>query len=256
MVNRFNTAIVRRPCLEMVKGITSAELGTPDYKTALIQHEKYVESLKACGLEVQVLDSLNDFPDSVFIEDVSLCTPHCAIVTNPGAESRNGETFQIKQVLSDYFSNIEEIKFSGTLDGGDVMMVKDHYYIGISDRTNDEGAEQLIKILEKYNMSGSKVNMSEMLHLKTGLSYLENNNLLIAGEFVENQKFDKFNKTIIETGEAYAANSLWVNDTVLVPMGYPTTLKKISELGYKIIEVDVSEYQKLDGGLSCLSLRF
>ncbi len=256
MKNRFTTAIVRKPCPEMVKGITSANLGTPDYKNALIQHEKYVESLEKCGLKVQVLDAMINFPDSVFIEDVSLCTPHCAIVTNPGAESRNGEISEMKQVLSDYFKKIEEIKFPGTLDGGDVMMTGDHYYIGISDRTNNEGAEQLIGILEKYGMTGSKVEMSEMLHLKTGVNYLENNNILVAGEFVENPLFEDFNKTIIESGETYAANSLWINDTVLVPKGFPNTLNKIEKLGYKTIEVDVSEYRKLDGGLSCLSLRF
>ncbi len=256
MTNRFTTAIVRKPCPEMAKGITTANLGTPDYEKALVQHEKYVESLEKCGLKVRVLEAMNNFPDSVFIEDVSLCTPHCAIVTNPGAESRNGEIAEMKQVLSDYFKNIEEIKFPGTLDGGDVMMVGNHYYIGISDRTNDEGAGQLIRILEKYGMTGSKVSMSEMLHLKTGVNYLENNNILAAGEFVENPLFKDFNKTIIDNEEAYAANSLWINDTVLVPKGFPDTLDKIKGLGYKTIEVDVSEYRKLDGGLSCLSLRF
>lgn len=210
----------------MVKGITSANLGVPDYEKALIQHKKYVESLEMCGLKVKVLNALNNFPDSVFIEDVSLCTPHCAIVTNPGAESRNGEIAEMKQVLSDYFKNIEEIKFPGTLDGGDVMMVGDHYYIGISARTNDNGAGQLISILEKYGMTGSKVAMSEMLHLKTGINYLENNNVLAAGEFVENPLFRNFNKTVIDSNEAYAANSLWINNTVLVPKGFPNTLKK------------------------------
>ncbi len=256
MTNRFTNAIVRKPCPEMAKGITTANLGSPDYEKALAQHEKYVESLEKCGLKVQVLDALNNFPDSVFIEDVSLCTPHCAIVTNPGADSRNGEIAEMKQVLSDYFKNIEEIKFPGTLDGGDVMMVGDHYYIGISARTNDNGAEQLINILEKYGMTGSKVSMSEMLHLKTGVNYLDNNNVLVAGEFIENPLFKDFNKTVIDSNEAYAANSLWINDAVLVPKGFPNTLNKIKELGYKTIEIDVSEYRKLDGGLSCLSLRF
>ena len=256
MTNRFTTAIVRKPCPEMVKGITTANMGSPDYEKALVQHAKYVESLENCGLKVQVLDAINDFPDSVFIEDVSLCTPHCAIITNPGAESRNGEIAEMKQVLSGYFKSIEEIQSPGTLDGGDVMMVSDHYYIGLSDRTNESGAEQLILILEKYGMTGSKVTMSEMLHLKTGVNYLENNHLLTAGEFVENLIFKDFNKTVIDAEEAYAANSLWINNTVIVPQGFPNTLNKIKGLGYKTIEVDVSEYRKLDGGLSCLSLRF
>jgi len=256
MGKRFNNAIVKKPCAAMVKGITSAKLGAPDYENALIQHAEYVKILEMCGLKIQVLESMNNFPDSTFIEDVSLCTPYCAVVTNPGAESRNGEIIEMKVILSDYYSKIEEIKFPGTVDGGDVMMVADHYYIGISDRTNHEGADQLIRILEKYNMTGSKVEMSEVLHLKTGVSYLENNNLLVSGEFVEHPYFKNFNKTIIEPTEAYAANSLWINDNVLVPKGFLNTLKKISKLGYKTIEVDVSEFRKLDGGLSCLSLRF
>ena len=95
-----------------------------------------------------------------------------------------------------------------------------------------------------------------MLHLKTGLAYLENNNLLVAGEFIDDPKFKDFNKIIIPEDEGYAANCIWMNDYVLVPAGYPKVKKSIEELGYKILEVDTSEYKKLDGGLSCLSLRF
>jgi len=142
------------------------------------------------------------------------------------------------------------------LDAGDVMMVNNHFYIGISERTNHAGAEQLISILQKYNMSGSKVPLKEMLHLKTGLSYLEQNTLLITGEFLQNSEFEKYSKIIVDEKELYAANSLWINGTVLVPKGFDKTKNKIEQAGYKTIEVDVSEFQKLDGGLSCLSLRF
>ena len=256
MENYFKFAIVKRPCPEMVNGITKTSLGKPDYDLALKQHDLYVQALESCGLKVRILEADSKFPDSTFIEDVSVCTPHCAIITNPGASARNGETAGIQYVLSAYYYNLEKIETPGTLDGGDIMMVGDHYYVGMSDRTNDEGADQFLKILEKYKMTGSKVKMKDMLHLKTGLSYLENNNLTIAGEFKEYPEFEKFNRLFIDDSESYSANSLWVNGTVLVPKGYPGTKKKIEALGYQTIEVDTSEFRKLDGGLSCLSLRF
>jgi len=256
MTRQFKNAIVKRPCPEMVNGITKAGLGIPDYQNALKQHDLYIQALESCGLKVRVLEADNRFPDSTFIEDISVCTPHCAIITNPGAASRSREIDGIQYVLSGYYYNLERIESPGTLDGGDIMMVGDHYYIGLSDRTNHEGADQFIMILEKYKMTGSKAKMKEMLHLKTGLSYLENNNLLIAGEFVNYPEFEKFNRIVIDPDEAYSANSLWINGTVLVPKGYPGTKKKVEALGYKVIEVDTSEFRKLDGGLSCLSLRF
>jgi len=240
----------------MVNGITSAVLGKPDYEKALEQHSRYVDALKECGLEVLVLDSDNQYPDSTFVEDVALCTSKFAVVTNPGAPSRNGEKHSMRITLKEFFKNIEEILSPGTLDAGDIMMAGNNYYIGISERTNHEGAEQLIKILQKYNMTGTKVPLNTMLHLKTGLSYLENNNLLIYGEFVNNPLFDSFSKIIVDDKEAYSANSLWINGKVLVPAGFPGTKLKVEKAGYGTIVLDVSEFQKLDGGLSCLSLRF
>jgi dimethylargininase len=256
MKRKFTNAIVRKPCPAMVNGLTTAQLGKPDYKKALDQHSRYVDALKECGLHVTVLDEDNEYPDSTFIEDVALCTPHCAVITNPGAPTRNGEKLGIKPVLKEFYKNFEEIKSPGTLDAGDVMMVDAHFYIGISERTNHDGAEQLITILQKYKMIGSKIPLKKMLHLKTGLSYLEQNNLLISGEFVSDPAFEKYSKIVVDEKEQYAANSLWINGSVLVPKGFPETKKKIETAGYTAIELDVSEFQKLDGGLSCLSLRF
>lgn len=253
---KFTNAIVRKPCPDMVHGITSANLGKPDYEKALDQHSNYISALKECGLSVTVLEALNDFPDSTFIEDVALCTSKFALITNPGAPERNGEKFLISEPLKKFFSDIEEINSPGTLDAGDVMMAGNHFYVGISERTNNEGAEQLINILRKYGMDGTKVPLNTMLHLKTGLSYLENNNLLLCGEFIYNSAFENFSRIIVDEKEAYAANSLWVNGKVIIPKGFPFTKAKIECSGYTTIEVDVSEFQKLDGGLSCLSLRF
>ncbi|MCK4979646.1 MAG: N(G),N(G)-dimethylarginine dimethylaminohydrolase [Candidatus Delongbacteria bacterium] len=256
MTNLFKYAIVRKPSQSMVNGITEAELGKPIYEKALEQHSEYIKALEKCGLEVTILEPLKNFPDSCFIEDASICTPQCAIITNPGASSRNGEIVGMKDVLNKFYNDIEEIVFPGTLDGGDVMMVKDHFYIGLSDRTNVLGADQLISILEKYGMTGSAVEMKKMLHLKTGINYIENKNFLVSGEFIYHPTFNKLNKYIVPDNEAYAANSLWINDTVIVPTGFSTTKKMIEDLGYNTMEVDTSEFRKLDGGLSCLSLRF
>jgi dimethylargininase len=252
----FNYAIVRKPCQSIIEGLSSGDSGLPVYEKALLQHQKYVEVLKTCGLKVEVLDEDNLFPDSTFIEDVSLCTPHCAIITNSSAPSRKGESACMKDILNLYYDNIKIIRTPGTLDAGDVMMVGNHYFIGLSNRTNIIGARQLIGFLNQFGMTGSTVPLKEVLHLKTGVSYLENNNLLVSGEFVKMTVFEGFNKIIINDTEKYAANSLWINGTVLVPRNHPNTKRQIKAEGYSVIEVDVSEFQKIDGGLSCLSLRF
>ena len=252
----FSNAIVRKPCPEIVHGLSTAGMGEPDYDKALAQHAGYVEILQECGLRVTVLDGDSRYPDSTFVEDVAVCTPHCAIIANPGAPSRNGEKDGMRDVLRGFFDRIEDIRPPGTLEGGDVMMAGTHCYVGISERTNREGAGQLIKILQNYNMNGSMIPLKKMLHLKTGISYLERNNILMGGEFLDNAIFKRFNRIPVDEEEGYAANSVWINGKVLVPMGHPGTKKNIEAAGYATIEADVSEYRKLDGGLSCLSLRF
>ena len=253
----IKNAIVRRPGHSLVNGITSApELGKPDYGLAIKQHDAYIEALKSCGVGVTVLKADERFPDSCFVEDVAVCTKKIAVITKPGASSRRGEEKEIIEVIKKFYNDIEYIKKPGTLEGGDVMMVKDHFYIGLSKRTNREGAEQLIKVLGKYGMSGSIVEISEMLHLKSGLAYLEDNVLLVTGEYINNLEFKKFNKIMIDEEETYSANCIRVNDYVLVPAGYPKTKEKIEAAGFKVIVVDTSEYRKVNGGLSCLSLRF
>ena len=256
MKTNFKNAIVRKPAKSMVDGITESQLGKPDYEKALQQHSDYVKALEYCGLQVKVLESDDRFPDSCFVEDVSVCTSKFAVVTNPGAESRNGEIVAMKDVLPEYFEQIKNIEFPGTLDGGDIMMVEDHFYIGLSDRTNKVGAAQLIKHLSEYGFTGSIVTLNEMLHLKTGINYIGDSNFLVTGEFINHPAFKDLNKHIVPEDEAYAANSLWVNGTIIVPSGFPKTQKMIEDLGYKTILVDTSEFRKLDGGLSCLSLRF
>lgn len=252
----FKNAIVRKPCPEMIHGLTAATLGKPDYQLALIQHSKYIEALQACGLQVHMLEPDSRYPDSTFVEDVAICTPECLILSNPGAPSRNGERLEMKGVLHSFFNTIEFIHSPGTLDGGDVMKTGNHFFIGISARTNLEGADQLIRILEKYRLSGEKVPLSEMLHLKSGVSYIEQENMLVISELANHPAFKGYHRIIVDQDEAYAANSVWINGTVLIPSGFPKTRVKIEQAGYRTFTVEVSEFQKLDGGLSCLSLRF
>ncbi|GAA6138375.1 dimethylarginine dimethylaminohydrolase [Arenicella sp. 4NH20-0111] len=252
----FKNAIVRKPARSMVNGLTSASLGAPNYELACQQHADYVQALKECGLNVLVLPSEESYPDSCFVEDAALMTPDCAILTRPGATTRQGEVALIEAAVKSHYDAVYTIQSPDTIEAGDIMMVGNHYYIGLSDRTNADGADQMIRILEENGMQGSVVEMSEMLHLKTGLSFLENNNLLVCGEFVSKVEFDKFNRLEIPMDDAYSANSVWINGTVLVPAGFDSTVEKIQALGYQVRVVEMSEFQKLDGGLSCLSLRF
>ena len=252
----FTKAIVRLPCPDMVHGITTASLGKPDYEKALDQHAAYVEALRTCGLDVTVLEPDNDFPDSTFVEDTALLTPTLAIITNPGALSRNGEVVAMKDVVETFYDEVVHIDPPGTLEGGDVMMVGPHFYIGLSERTNGTGAAHLVSLLEKHKMTGQPVTMKDMLHLKTGVSYLEHGKLLVMGEFVDKLEFRQFDQIEVDPREAYAANSVWINGKVLTPAGFPNTQKAIEKAGYETLTLEMSEFQKLDGGLSCLSLRF
>lgn len=252
----FTKAIVRIPSRNFINGLTTSDEGKPDYDLALIQHQNYIQALKQCGLEVFVLGADDSYPDSTFVEDVALLTTECAIVTNPGAPSRKGEVEEMNSVLKDFYRNIETVKDPGTVEAGDIMMVGSHFYIGLSERTNKLGAEQMVGFLEKHGMSGSIVEFKDVLHLKTGVAYLENNNLLAVEAFITKPEFSQFDILKVDDDEAYAANSIWVNGIIIVPDGYPKTLEAIKSAGYKTIVVDVSEFRKLDGGLSCLSLRF
>ena len=240
----------------MVNGISSSTPSIPDHGLAIHQHGAYVDALKACGLNVKILAADENFPDSTFVEDTALLTSEVAVITNPGAPSRQGEIHSMHEVIKEYYDHIEMIKYPGTLEAGDVMMAGSHFYIGLSERTNMDGAAQLINILENYGMTGSVVEFSGMLHLKSGMSYLENNTMLAVDIMAQHPDLKKFNIIHVPDNESYAANSLWVNDRVLVPEGYSKTRENIQKASYKTIVLDMSEFRKLDGGLSCLSLRF
>jgi dimethylargininase len=251
----FTRAIVRAVPETIDAGITSANLGKPDYVKACEQHDRYVGALEKCGLKVTVLDADERYPDSVFIEDTAVVTDRCAIVANPGAAGRRGEVHKVEEVLSGLHENVERIVSPGTLDGGDVLQVGDHFYVGLTRRTNREGAEQLSALLRGYGFSTSFVELRRFLHLKTGVAYLGGNDLVVTGELVANDEFECFDKIFVTPEEEYCANCIRVNDHVLVAGGCEKTTEKIVERGYEVIELEMSEFRKVDGGLSCLSLR-
>jgi len=252
----FTKAIVRTPGRSLTSGLTAANLGTPDYQKALEQHRLYVAALEGCGLNVLILEADEAFPDSTFVEDVAVVTPRCAIITRPAAASRRGETASILPILEELYSYIEKIQPPGTLDGGDVMHVDQHFYIGLSSRTNRAGAAQLIEILQRYGMTGSVVPVKEFLHLKTGVTQVAENTLLAAGEFISNPVFSNFKIIPVSEEANGGANCVRINDKLLVAAGFPEVISQLSDQGGDVVEVDISEYAKLDGGLTCLSLRF
>lgn len=240
----------------MIEGLTAAKLGKPDYDKALAQHRNYVAALESCGLEVLVLEADEAFPDSTFIEDAAILTPHCAFVTRPAAPSRAGETVAIREVLPRYYRNIATINAPGTLDGGDVMQVGDHFFIGLSGRTNPEGARQLIALLEQHGITGSTVPVREFLHLKTGVTAINDTTLLAAGECIDRPELSGFNILSVARKDAGGVNCIRINDRILISAGFPAVRELLTARGEQVIEVDISEFAKLDGGLTCLSLRF
>src|SRR5215204_2265212 len=251
----FATAIVRDVPHTISASITTADLGQPDADKAREQHRSYLAALEDCGLEVILLDPDERYPDSVFVEDTAVVTESCAIVTNQGAPERRGEVREVEKVLVDLYGEVERITDPGTVDGGDVLQVRDHFYVGLSMRTNREGAEQLSAILHRYGFEVSFVGLRRFLHLKTGVAYLGGDDIVVAGELVERDEFQGFDRIVVPAEEEYGANCLRVNDRVLVATGYETVGHGIAELGYEVTGLEMSEFRKLDGGLSCLSLR-
>jgi dimethylargininase len=252
----FTHAIVRKPGASMIDGLTTAGLGIPDYRLALTQHANYVRALEKAGLHVNMLEAEEAFPDACFVEDVAVCIPEGVVITNPGAATRKGETSSVRPVLEGYFSRIMKVREPSTLEGGDVMFADKNCYVGLSDRTNLSGAEELARFLKGYGYTTVFVELEEVLHLKTALAYLGDGCLLAAGSFAAHKLFSGYHVIKIPEHEVYAANCIRVNDYVIVPEGYPETKGLIQRAGFQTIEVEVSEFKKLDGGLSCLSLRF
>jgi len=255
MSKMFTYAIVRKPGDNFARGITTSNLGPPHYELMMKQHEAYIKALRSLGLQLIVLEALPDYPDAYFVEDTAVVTPDVAIITNPGVEDRKGEEDTIERALATYRKTVR-IHAPGTVDGGDVLMVDSHFFIGISERTNREGAKQLGCIFEEYGYTWTTILVKAGLHLKSSVNYIGQNTLLITKRLAGRDEFKGYNTIIVNKTEEYAANTLLVNDSLIIPRGFPNTMKKLESTGFHIIELDVSEVRKMDGGLTCMSLRF
>jgi dimethylargininase len=252
----FTQAIARKPGKNFAQGLTTTvSTKPPQYELLLKQHETYLETLKFCGLDVTILDPLPDYPDAYFVEDTAVVTPDVAVITHPGAETRQGEEDSMVPVLAG-FRKIERIPAPGTLDGGDVLQVGNHFIIGVSERTNKAGAEQLGRILEGFGNTWVTIPVGDGLHFKSSVNYVGKNTLLVTPDFVEHAELSGYDKIVVEKVEGYAANTLLVNGHLLTPAGFPGTRQKLEVLGLKTIELETSELRKMDGGLTCMSIRF
>lgn len=249
----YTRAIVRRPGRNFANGITTSNLGKPDFDKALEQHAAYCEALMKCGVELTVLDADERYPDGCFVEDTAVVNSKVKVISKPGAATRRGEEEAIAGILAGS-GPIESIIAPGTMEGGDVLRAGNHYFIGISERTNTEGADQLSAILGKHGFSTSFVRVEAGLHLKSDIAYLGNGNFISTPVF--SHVANPVNTIILDPEEYYSANCLRINDYLLIAKGFPKSKKKILDLGYNIIELDMSEFRKMDGGLTCLSLLF
>ena len=257
---KYENIIVRKPCKAMLEGISTGMFSDdkPIYEKAISQHQEYVDAIESLGVKALVLEALEEYPDSCFVEDPAVVMKECAIITNSPRESRNGEKFEIEPAIKKFYADeqIFHIESPGTMEGGDVMLVGKHFYVGLSDRTNKEGAKQFDEIVSQFGYTSSTIPVTEGLHMKDFVIYLENNNMLVSAKMNEVPEFREFNRFVVPKEELYAINSLYINGTVLVPDGYPKTLEHIKSLGYPVKVVNTDEFKKIDGSLTCLSLRF
>lgn len=278
----FTQAIVRPPAPNFAEGLTTAGLGAPDYELALAQHEAYCVALERCGLSLVRLEPDPDYPDSCFVEDAAVVIPEfageCArvpspvglVLTRPGAASRLGEIKSMRRVFNQFFddSATRQIEPPGTLDGGDVCEAGEHFFIGISDRTNEAGADQLAQYVVAHGYTASfvdirstrrprqKIRIPDLLHLKSGLAYLGDNQLVVTEALAGLKEFADYEVVPAPRGAEYAANCIRVNNHVLVAAGHEKFEGKLRKLGYETLPLEMSEFQKMDGGLSCLSVRW
>ena len=264
---------MRPPAQNFGEGLTTAGFGAPDYKRALEQHEAYCAALERCGLSLIRLDADPNYPDACFVEDTAIIipefafqcardpTPTRAVLTRPGAASRAGEVLTIRAAFEQSAPELPilQIEAPGTLDGGDICEAGKHYFIGLSERTNEAGAEQLSQFVTAHGYTAGFIDTrgnDSLLHLKSGLAFLDNNRLVVAKALADRKEFADFDLVVVPRAHEYAANCVKVNEYVLVAAGHEPFERKLRKIGYQTLALDMTEFQKMDGGLSCLSLRW
>ena len=254
----FHKAIVRRLSASFADGLTSSGLGPPDLALAKEQHDGYVSALVACGLAITCLPEEDRFPDATFVEDTAVLTAEGSILCRPGATSRAGEVDAIRDAVYAICPVVDAIAAPGTVDGGDVCQAGGTFFIGVSARTNPDGAGQLAAGLKRLGFDAVLVDIrghSGLLHLKSGLAWLGGARLAAAGALATDRAFATYDVLPVPAGEEYAGNCVLVNGRVLLASGFPRFEEALRGRGHELLALPMSEFQKMDGGLSCLSLR-
>lgn len=233
--------------------LTHLERQAIDFSKAEEQHHQYENALKKMGYSIHRLPETPELPDSVFVEDTAVVFDELAIIARPGAESRRPETESMAKVLKEY-REIHFIKTPGTIDGGDVLVLGKSVYIGISQRTNREVIHQFDQILKPFGYQVHGIEVTNCLHLKTALTPLENDLLLINPDWVDAEIFDGYQTISIHPDEPYGANVMRRDNWALCPEAFPRTIDLLQERGYDVIRVDQSEMAKAEAGLTCCSV--
>lgn len=254
---RFNRAIVRQPARSVVQGLRSDDRGNPTFEGICAEHDAYIRALASVGLDVILLPPLEDFPDSMFVEDPALVFSDGAIRLRPGAPSRAEEAEAIAPVLGDLFDAVLELPEPGFADGGDVLVTPRAVIIGLSGRTDCAGAEGLAACLAQLGRDSRIVETPPgVLHLKSACSMVDEETVLCTPALVRLEIFDGYRCILTAEGEDAAANALRVNDRLIVGSDFPRTAELLDSLGVELVTLETSEIGKLDAGLSCMSLRW
>jgi dimethylargininase len=253
----FTHAITRRPGLSITQGLRAVDVGTPDHELFLSHHADYVAALESTGAQVTTLDALEDYPDSVFVEDAALCLPEGAVVLRPGAPSRLGEAEQMAPVLEKFYSDVRRIQGPGYIDGGDILTVEREILVGTSARTDTAGIEELRALVSDWGYTVRELQTPpDVLHFKTDCSLLDEQTILATKRLADSGCFEGYKVILVAEGEEPCANAIRFNDLVIMPAGFPKTQEAVQTAGYTVKTVGNSEAAKVDGGMSCLSLRF
>ena len=255
MSYKFKNAIVRKPAKSIINAISSRNI-KPDYQKICDEHNKYTETLISLKINVYNLDALEDFPDSMFVEDPALAYDDNCILLRPATQSRFAESNNLSKEIK---NNFKKILFTenGKVEGGDILRINNHFIIGLSDRTNKEGAKNLSYLLKSL---GATVEISstpkDILHFKTDCSLIDDDTILVTKKMKKLNIFKKkYNIIVLPEGEEIAANSIRINDHLLIPEGFKKTEDILSK-NYNLILLKVSEISKVDAGLSCMSIRW
>ncbi|MGI9478873.1 MAG: dimethylarginine dimethylaminohydrolase family protein [Hyphomicrobiaceae bacterium] len=253
----FSHAITRRPGIGVVDGLRAVDIGAPDIDAFLRHHDDYIDALESTGAVVQKLPALDAFPDSVFVEDVALCLPEVAIAMRPGPTSRRGEVAAILPTLAQFYDNILAIDERGRIEGGDILTTEREILAGTSARTDSTGIEELRRLLEPWQYKVREVETpAGILHFKTDCAVLDEETILTTPRLSASGCFAGYDLIHTVEGEEACANAVRFNQIVLMPSGFPRTAERLARNGYNIREIGNTEAAKLDGGMSCLSLRF